>query len=78
MLALESPDSVAVLDDALARRVALTLGIKLTGTLGLLLDCKAAGLVPSVRPFLDRLQELGFRLSRRARILVLRSAGEEV
>jgi uncharacterized protein len=78
MLALESPASVAVLDDAMARRVAMTLGIKVTGTLGLLLDSKAAGLVPSVKPFLDRLQELGFWISGRARTLVLRRAGEEV
>jgi len=40
MLALESPEAVAVLDDALARRVAETLGLRLTGTLGLLLDAK--------------------------------------
>jgi predicted nucleic acid-binding protein len=78
MLALESPRSVAVLDDAMARRVAITLGIKVTGTLGLLLDSKAAGFVPSVKLFLDRLEELGFWVSRRARILVLRRAGEEV
>lgn len=35
-LALESRDAFVVLDDALARRVAETLGLKITGTLGLL------------------------------------------
>lgn len=77
MLALELPGSVAVLDDAMARRVAFTLGINVTGTLGLLLDGKTAGWVPSVRPLLDRLQELGFWVSERARTLFLRSAAEE-
>jgi predicted nucleic acid-binding protein len=36
-LALETPDSVCVLDDALARQVASALQIRFTGTLGVLL-----------------------------------------
>jgi predicted nucleic acid-binding protein len=40
---------------ALARQVAETLGLCLTGTLGLLLDAKRAGLVPKVSPVLDQL-----------------------
>ena len=55
MLALESPDAVAVLDDALARRVAETLGIKIAGTLGILLDAKRAGHLSAVAPLLDQL-----------------------
>ena len=43
MLALEMPGSVALLDDALARRVAIAKGIPIKGTLGLLLDAKRAG-----------------------------------
>jgi len=77
MLALESLDAVAVLDDALARRVAETLGLRLTGTLGLLLDAKRAGLVEVVAPLLDRLQALRFRLALHTRAAVLRLAGEE-
>jgi predicted nucleic acid-binding protein len=45
MLALESPEAVVVVDDALARHVAETLGLRLKGTLGLLLDAKRAGLI---------------------------------
>jgi predicted nucleic acid-binding protein len=77
MLALESPEAVAVLDDALAHRVAETLGLRLTGTLGLLLDAKRAGLVEVVAPLLDRLQALRFRLALHTRAAVLRLAGEE-
>jgi predicted nucleic acid-binding protein len=62
----------------MARRVALTLGINVTGTLGLLVDAKAAGFVPAVGPLLGRLQELGFWISRHTRSLVLRKAGEEM
>lgn len=46
MLALESPEAVAVLEDALARRVAKALELRFTGTLGLLIDAKRAKLIP--------------------------------
>ncbi len=76
-LALESPGSVVVMDDALGRQVAQTLRIRLSGTLGLLLDAKRRGLLPAVGPTLDRLQALRFRISRSTREAVLRIAGEE-
>jgi predicted nucleic acid-binding protein len=75
-LALETTESIAVLDDALARRAALTLGIRLTGTLGLLLDAKRKGLVRVVTPVLDQLQDLRFRLSPHTRAAVMKLAGE--
>jgi hypothetical protein len=77
MLALESRAAVVVLDDALARQVAEMLGLRLTGTLGLLLDAKRAGLVPAVAPLLARLQALRFRLAPHTRAAVLKLAGEE-
>jgi predicted nucleic acid-binding protein len=75
-LALEIPDSVCVLDDAFARQVAATLQLRITGTLGVLIDAKRAGLVSSVRPFLDQLHDLGFRLATHTRSAVLTLAGE--
>jgi predicted nucleic acid-binding protein len=76
MLALESRDAVVVMDDALGRRVAAMLGLRLTGTLGVLLDAKRAGLIPAVGPVLDQLQALRFRLAPHTRIAVLALAGE--
>ena len=76
MLALEIPGSVALLDDALARRVANANGIPIRGTIGLLLDAKRAGHLTAVKPSLDRLQELGFRLAQKTREAVLELAGE--
>lgn len=76
MLALEMPGSIVLLDDALARRVAIAKGIPIKGTLGLLLDAKQAGQLTAVKPSLDRLQELGFRLAKETREAVLKLAGE--
>jgi predicted nucleic acid-binding protein len=75
-LALETPDSVVVLDDALARQVADALHVRFIGTLGLLLQGKRAGHLSSIAPLLDQLQALRFRLAPGTRTAVLRLAGE--
>src|SRR5262249_262002 len=62
-IALGCVDPVVILDDSLARRAAQSLGLRLTGTLGLLLDAKRAGLITTISPVLDTLQALRFRLS---------------
>lgn len=76
LLALERPGSIVLLDDKLARRTAEALRLRFTGTLGLLVDAKTAGLVTELRPIVDKLQDLGFRLSSRARDTALRLAHE--
>jgi len=76
MLALEMPGSVALLDDALARRVAAAKGIPIKGTLGLLLDAKRAGHLTAIKPSLDRLQDRGFRLAEQTREAALKLAEE--
>ena len=48
----------------------------MTGTLGILLDAKRAGLIDAVAPLLDALQQLRFRLSSSTRADVLKLAGE--
>ena len=75
-LTLESPGAVAVLDDATARSAAGLLELPFTGTLGLLLDAKRAGLIATVRPLLDALEALRFRMSPTTRSAVMRLAGE--
>jgi len=76
MLALEIRESIVILDDALARQIAETRGIRFTGTLGILLDAKRNGLVPSVAPLLDQLHALRFRLAPHTRMAILKLAGE--
>jgi predicted nucleic acid-binding protein len=50
--------------------------MRLTGTLGLLLNAKQAGLISQVRPLLEQLQALRFRLSSATYQAVLKLAGE--
>ena len=75
-LALESQNAVVILDDAVGRRAAGLLGIRMTGTLGLLLDARKRGLILKLSPVLDELDRLRFRVSPTTRAAVLKLAGE--
>lgn len=75
-LALEVSGCVIVLDERKGRNMARALGLSVTGTLGMLVKAKHKGLIPSLRPWLERFQEAGFRYSREVETAVLRAAGE--
>ena len=75
-LALAIPGSVAIIDELPARRVAARFEVPVAGTLSVILTAKRRGLVPAVRPLLDRLQELRFRMSTDLIDEILTSAGE--
>jgi predicted nucleic acid-binding protein len=75
-LALENPDRVVLLDDALARRIGQAAGLKVWGTLKILLEAKALGLTDSLAPLLDELKAAGMWMSQDIRERVLTLAGE--
>lgn len=76
LMGLEIPDAVVVIDDLLARRIAENLKLKLTGTLGLLIDAKKMGAIPAVKPLLQQLESLRFRIASQTKNAVLKIAGE--
>ena len=61
-LATNHPSALVILDDKLARRIAEMQGFLLTGTAGVLLRAKQKGLVPALKPVIERLIDLDFRL----------------
>lgn len=75
-LGLETQDALLLLDDRDARRYARALELEITGTIGLLLQAKERDILDAVRPVLDRLQALGFRLDARTHQMVLKHASE--
>ena len=75
-LATTIPDSLVILDDALARAYAQQLNISITGTLGVLLKGKQLGYVNAIAPLLDALNGLNFRLNSATRAAVLKLANE--
>ncbi len=64
------------LDDLRARRLAESLGLRVVGTLGVLLRAKRAGLIPAVRSLLDAVVAQGFHLAPELYQDVLRLADE--
>ena len=69
-------NALLILDDGLARRHARLIGVKLTGTLGVLLKAKTDGHIPQIAPLVAKLTELGVHLSEQTRDAVLKLANE--
>jgi predicted nucleic acid-binding protein len=70
-------EACLLLDDFQARVQAAEKGIPVRGTLALLVMAKERGFIQEVRPFIERLEEMGFRLSEDVREMILALAGEE-
>jgi predicted nucleic acid-binding protein len=72
------PQTTAILDDAASRRCAEALGIQITGTLGVLVMGKRAGLLSELKPILSEAQSKGFRISPDILNTALHLAGESL
>ena len=75
-LAMEEDLSLLIIDDLKARKVADKLKINYTGTLGILLKAKEQGILNSIRPLLDKIQQTNFRFSDKVFNDILKFAGE--
>ena len=75
-LALETPNSTLILDDYKARKIAEQLGLVYTGTIGVIIKAKLNGIIPSVKPLLEKIKQTNFRLSAEIELLALQEAGE--
>jgi len=62
-LAITLENVLLILDDLKARKEAKRLGFRVTGTLGVLFSAKQKGLIPALKPYIDKLQAIDFRIS---------------
>jgi predicted nucleic acid-binding protein len=74
--ALDEALDAVILDDLKARRIAQTLGLQVTGTLGILLQAKQSGLLPSVRNAIAALEARGMWIAPALAAKAIRLAGE--
>lgn len=77
VLAMESKTNLLLMDDARGRRISKVRGIKLIGTLGVLVVAKEYGLVTEVQPLLDQLINVGFYMSSDLYQTILKQAREK-
>ena len=76
-LAVESQGAVVALDDKKARRTAKRLGLRVIGTLGILILAKKKGLVNDLRKEIEKLLHASFRLSQDVIQEALKKAGRD-
>jgi predicted nucleic acid-binding protein len=75
-LALELGDAVLIVDDLKARHVAKLLSIEFMGTLGVAVEAKRLGILPSIRPIIQRLRSVGLWFSEGVEARALAQANE--
>jgi predicted nucleic acid-binding protein len=75
-LALEIPNSTVILDDSKARKIASRLGITYTGTIGVIIKAKLNGIIPTIKPILEKIKRTDFRLSIEIELQALKEANE--
>jgi len=75
-LALETGADLILLDDSDAREKARLYGLKMTGTVGILLRAKMEGRIESLRENLKRLKRTGFWIGHDLETRILMEAGE--
>jgi hypothetical protein len=75
-LALEISDSVLLVDERAARELARARGLRVRGSVGVLIEAKRRGRLPMVRTVLDSLRASGFWLDDRTYAAALEMAEE--
>ncbi|AIY90151.1 hypothetical protein GACE_1107 [Geoglobus acetivorans] len=65
-----------IIDDKAARSTALSPGLKVVGTVGLILLAKKKGYYTKIKPVVEKLVKKGFRLSDELVEQILKEAGE--
>lgn len=76
-LAMENPGSLLILDDLQARAMASANGLPFTGTIGVIVEAKARGLVDAVAPLIEELRgSARFWISQELETRVLKDSDE--
>jgi predicted nucleic acid-binding protein len=76
--AVTRPALIAVLDDRRARQAAQAFGLRVTGTLGILVRARRTGLIAAMEPVIAAMRSIGFYASDAVVREVLASVGERL
>jgi predicted nucleic acid-binding protein len=73
---VDKGEASAIIDDLKGRNLAETLGIKITGTLGVILEAKLSGKIKSVKPLLIKIKQTDFHFPEELEKKILAKANE--
>jgi predicted nucleic acid-binding protein len=76
-LALEQNADLVLIDELTGRKVAQSLQLQVIGTVGILIRAKQMGIIPAVKPILEKMIQRGIRYSQRFVCSILHATGEE-
>ena len=77
ILAQQENADLVIIDDNAAKKTAKYLGLKVTGTLGVLLKAKKQGIIEQIQPLLIEMKQHGFYIDSALENTVLEQAGEK-
>ena len=77
VLAKEKGINYVLIDEKVARAAAQTLGLKVIGTLGLLLKAKKMGKIPSIKTFIEKMMNKGIWIEEKIIMEILETSGEK-
>ncbi len=75
-LAIELDDCLLIIDDLKGRKFAHQLGLIIIGTIGVVVDAKLSGIIPSVKPIIRKIKATNFRMTKQLEEIILKKAGE--
>jgi hypothetical protein len=75
-LSIELQSDVLIIDERAGRAVAKKLGRNIIGMVGVLIEAKNKGYIQSIKPYMDKLRNTGFRMSEDLYQMALNTADE--
>ncbi len=75
-LAVENENSLLIIDERKGRLVAKRMGLLIIGTLGIIIKAKENGIIETLKPILEKLEKVRFRISPKLKKQILDKVGE--
>ena len=75
-LAVENENSLLIIDERKGRLVAKRMGLLIIGTQGIIIKAKENGIIERLKPILEKLEKVRFRISPKLKKQILDKVGE--